>query len=84
MLSDIEKQNLTTEVEQLLKNDYHIAPEDVSPVTEIVLKNWFDDLDTEGSHLTTDLIVKNIADIANRYSTGLQKPAETKEAENKR
>ncbi|HEL2384461.1 TPA: hypothetical protein U0431_002085 [Streptococcus suis] len=67
MILAIEKQALRAEVEQFLRKNYHITPEAVSSVTKVVLKNWFEELDNGGSHLTADLIADNIADIANRY-----------------
>lgn len=63
MILSNEKQALRAEVEQFLRNNYHI-----SPVTNVVLENWFEELDNGGSHLTADLIADNIVDIAHRYS----------------
>ena len=63
-----EKQALRVEVEQFYGKNYRITPDTVSSVTNVVLKNWFEELDNGGSHLTSDLIVDNIADIAKRYS----------------
>ena len=68
MILSNEKQTLRAEVEQFLRNNYHIAPDTVSPVTNVVLKNWFEELDNGGPHLTADLIADNIVDIAHRYS----------------
>lgn len=68
MMLENEKQALKTEVDQFLWKNYHIIPESVSSVTDVVLHNWFEELEYEGSHLTADLIADNIADIAKRYS----------------
>ena len=68
MILTNEKQALRVEVEQFLQKNYHITPDTVSSVTNVVLKNWFEELDNGGSHLTSDLIADNIADIAKRYS----------------
>ena len=68
MILTNEKQALRVEVEQFLRKNYHINPDTVSSVTNVVLKNWFEELDNRGSHLTSDLIADTIADIAKRYS----------------
>lgn len=68
MMLENEKQALKTEVDQFLWKNYHIIPESVSSVTDVVLHNWFEELEHEGSHLTADVIADNIADIAKRYS----------------
>ena len=68
MILTNEKQALRVEVEQFLRKNYRITPDTVSSVTNVVLKNWFVELDNGGSHLTSDLIADNIADIAKRYS----------------
>ena len=68
MILTNEKQALRVEVEQFLQKNYRITPDTVSSVTNVVLKNWFEEFDNGGSHLTSDLIADNIADIAKRYS----------------
>ena len=68
MILTNEKQALRVEVEQFLRKNYRITPDTVSSVTNVVLKNWFEELDNGGSHLASDLIADNIADIAKRYS----------------
>ena len=68
MILPTEKQVLRAEVEQFLRERYRIVPETVSSVTDVVLKNWFEELEKGGSHLTVDLIADSIADLAARYS----------------
>ena len=68
MIFEIDKQALRAEVENFLRENYQINPETVASVTNVVLKNWFEELENDGSHLTADLIADNIVDIANRYS----------------
>ncbi|MBF0699278.1 hypothetical protein [Streptococcus danieliae] len=68
MILVTEKEVLKSEVERFLWENYQITPEAVSSVTNVVLKNWFEELDNEGSHLTADLIADTIVDIANRCS----------------
>ena len=67
MLSPKEKQALRNTVEQFLLTNYSITPETVTSVTNVVLKNWFDDLENGSSHLTAEDIAANIADISHRY-----------------
>lgn len=67
MLSPKEKQALRNTVEQFLLINYSITPETVTSFTNVVLKNWFDDLENGSSHLTVEDIAANIADISHRY-----------------
>ena len=67
MLSPKEKQALRNTVEQFLLINYSITPETVTSVSNVVLKNWFEDLENEVSHLTAADIASNIEDISHRY-----------------
>ena len=67
MLSPTEKQALRNTVEQFLLTDYQITPDVVTPITDVVLKNWFEDLEKGYSHLTAEDIADRIADIYHRY-----------------
>lgn len=67
MLTKEEKLQLTEEVEHSLLSIYKVNPDDVKKVSDVVLGNWFVELETEGSHLSADLIAANITDIAKRY-----------------
>ena len=44
-----------------------ITPDAVTLVTNVVLKNWFDNLENGYSHLTAEDIAANIADISHKY-----------------
>lgn len=68
MILKLQKQELKTQVEQFLTDNYRINPKSLSSVTDVVLANWFKELDNGGSHLTVDLIADNIVDIAKRYA----------------
>lgn len=68
MILKLQKQELKTQVEQFLTDNYRINPKSLSSVTDVVLANWFEELDNGGSHLTVDLIADNIVDIAKRYA----------------
>ena len=52
MLSPTEKQALRNTVEQFLLTVHQITPDVVTPITDVVLKNWFEDLEKGYSHLT--------------------------------
>ena len=67
MLSPTEKQALRNTVEQFLLTVHQITPDVVTPITDVVLKNWFEDLEKGYSHLTAEDIADRIADIHHRY-----------------
>lgn len=68
-LTTIEKKRLTKEVESYLEKKYQLQPKNVQTVLDVVLTNWFEELETDGSHFSSDLIADNIAEISSTYSS---------------
>ncbi|MTB64703.1 hypothetical protein GGG87_06820 [Streptococcus sp. zg-86] len=67
MLTVTERVRLREDVEQYIERNHHVEPATVEVVSDVVLNNWFAELDAGGSHLTADLIAADIVDIANKY-----------------
>lgn len=62
MITNNDKIKLKIEINDLLINRFNLDINNgyVNSVSNVIINNWFNDLDNENSHLSLDMIAENI------------------------
>lgn len=62
------RKRLRDELEYILNTKFNVNSSQINEPVEAIFSNWFDDLQSEGTHLTIEQVAEDIVSLAKRYS----------------